>query len=89
MRETFIDKTDLEYTNAILDEHRDKLFNLKDFKSINKSITILNDKIEKIPEKYRKLFADYDHLFHKSYEYEICMMYFLGLGKGICLDAKK
>ena len=83
MIENNIDKNDIEYTNAILDEKRDCLFEIKDFKNLNKSLVKLNESIEKIPIKYKQLFEEYDHLFHQAYEYEICLMYCLGLKKGI------
>lgn len=82
MKENTIDENDIDYTNSILDEKRDLLFEIKGFKSINDDIVALNEKIELLPSKYRKLFEDYDHLFHKAYEYEICLMYFSGLQKG-------
>lgn len=88
MDERFINKTDLEYTNSLMDENRDILFSLSDYKEINTEMTELNDRIEQIPEEYKKLFSDYDHLFHKAYEYEICMMFFIGLRKGLSFNEK-
>ena len=88
MKERFMSATDLEYTNAIMDENRDMLFASADYKKINDKMTALNDKIEQIPEEYRKLFAEYDHLFHKAYEYEICLIYFIGFDKGLCFKEK-
>lgn len=88
MRETFMSATDIEYTNAIMDENRDILFASKDYKKINDKMTSLNEKVEQIPEEYRKLFSEYDHLFHKAYEYEICLMYFIGLDKGLSFKEK-
>lgn len=89
MNKTFISSNDVEYTNAILDENRDELFVLDEYKKINQSMTELIEKIEEIPEEYKALFSQYDHLFHKGYEYEICLMYFLGLSKGLCFKEKK
>ena len=71
-----------------MDENRDVLFSLSDYKKINTKMTELNDKIEQIPEEYKELFSDYDHLFHKAYEYEICMMFFIGLRKGLSFNEK-
>lgn len=88
MDEKFITETDLEYTNYLMDENRDVLFSLSDYKKINTKMTELNDKIEQIPEEYKELFSDYDHLFHKAYEYEICMMFFIGLRKGLSFNEK-
>lgn len=88
MRNTFMSTTELEYTNAIMDENRDMLFALTDYKKVNDKMTSLNEKIEQIPEKYRELFSEYDHLFHKAYEYEICLMYFIGLDKGLSFKEK-
>lgn len=88
MRETFMNATDLEYTNTILDENRDMLFASSDYKKINDKMTALNDKIEQIPEEYKEMFSEYDHLFHKAYEYEICMMFFIGFDKGLSFKEK-
>ena len=88
MRETFMNATDLEYTNTILDENRDMLFASSDYKKINDKMITLNEKIEQIPEEYQEMFSEYDHLFHKAYEYEICMMFFIGLEKGFSFKEK-
>ena len=88
MRETFMNATDLEYTNTILDENIDMLFASSDDKKINDKMTALNDKIEQIPEEYKEMFWEYDHLFHKAYEYEICMMFFIGFDKGLSFKEK-
>ena len=82
MRDTFMNSTDLEYTNAIMYENRDMLFESDNYKKINDEIILLNEKIEQIPEECREMFSEYDHLFHKAYEYEICMMFFIRLEKG-------
>lgn len=88
MRNTFMNSTDLDYTNAIMDENRDMLFESDNYKKINDEMIILNEKIEQIPEEYREMFSEYDHLFHKAYEYEICMMFFIGLEKGFSFKEK-
>lgn len=88
MRDTFMNSTDLDYTNAIMDENRDMLFESDNYKKINDEMIILNEKIEQIPEEYREMFSEYDHLFHKAYEYEICMMFFIGLEKGFSFKEK-
>ena len=88
MRNTFMNSTDLDYTNAIMDENRDMLFESDNYKKINDEMIILNEKIEQIPEEYREIFSEYDHLFHKAYEYEICMMFFIGLEKGFSFKEK-
>ena len=88
MRETFMNTTDLEYTNTILDENIDMLFESDNYKKINDKMTALNDKIEQIPEEYKEMFSEYDHLFHKAYEYEICMMFFIGFDKGLSFKEK-
>ena len=88
MRDTFMNSTDLDYTNAIMDENRDMLFESDNYKKINDEMIILNEKIEQIPEEYREMFSEYDHLFHKAYEYEICMMFFIGLEKGFRFKEK-
>ena len=88
MRETFMNTTDLEYTNTILDENIDMLFASSDYKKINDKMTALNDKIEQMPEEYKEMFSEYDHLFHKAYEYEICMMFFIGFDKGLSFKEK-
>ena len=88
MRDTFMNSTDLDYTNAIMDENRDMLFESDNYKKINDEMIILNEKIEQIPEEYREMFSEYDHLFHKAYEYEICMMFFIGLEKGLSFKEK-
>lgn len=88
MNERFLNATDLEYTNAIMDENRDMLFALTDYQKINDKLTTLNEKIEQIPEKYRNMFFEYDHLFHRAYEYEICLMFFIGLDKGLSFKEK-
>lgn len=88
MRNTFMNSTDLDYTNAIMDENRDMLFESDNYKKINDEMIILNEKIEQIPEEYREMFSEYDHLFHKAYEYEICMMFFIGFDKGLSFKEK-
>ena len=88
MRNTFMNSTDLDYTNAIMDENGDMLFESDNYKKINDEMIILNEKIEQIPEEYREMFSEYDHLFHKAYEYEICMMFFIGLEKGFSFKEK-
>ena len=88
MRNTFMNSTDLDYTNAIMDETRDMLFESDNYKKINDEMIILNEKIEQIPEEYREMFSKYDYLFHKAYEYEICMMFFIGLEKGFSFKEK-
>lgn len=88
MNERFIGSLELDYTNAIMDENRDMLFVLPDYKKINDKMTALNDRIEQIPDEYRDMFSEYDYLFHKAYEYEICMMFFIGLDKGLCFKEK-
>lgn len=88
MNKKFITETDLEYTNSLMDENRDMLFASTDYKKINDEMTELNDKIEQIPDEYRDMFSEYDHLFHKAYEYEICMMFFIGLDKGLNFKEK-
>ena len=88
MRNTFMNSTDLDYTNAIMDENGDMLFESDNYKKINDEMIILNEKIEQIPEEYREMFSEYDHLFHKAYEYEICMMFFIGFDKGLSFKEK-
>ena len=88
MKERFMSATDIEYTNAIMDENRDMLFASEDYKKINNKMTALNDKIDQIPDEYRDMFSEYDHLFHKAYEYEICLMFFIGLDKGLSFKEK-
>ena len=58
MNEEFITETDLEYTNSLMDENRDVLFSLSNYKEINTEMTELNDRIEQIPEEYKELFSD-------------------------------
>ena len=88
MKERFMSATDIEYTNTIMDENRDMLFASEDYKKINDEMTTLNDKIDQIPDEYRDMFSEYDRLFHKAYEYEICLMFFIGLDKGLCFKEK-
>lgn len=64
------------------------LFASSDYKKINDKMTALNDKIEQMPEEYKEMFSEYDHLFHKAYEYEICMMFFIGFDKGLSFKEK-
>ena len=61
MRNTFMNSTDLDYTNAIMDENRDMLFESDNYKKINDEMIILNEKIEQIPEEYREMFSKYDY----------------------------
>ena len=88
MDEKFITETDLEYTDSLMDENRDMLFASEDYKKINNKMTALNDKIDQIPDEYREMFSEYDHLFHKAYEYEICLIFFIGLDKGLSFKEK-
>lgn len=89
MNQEFMNENDIEYTNSIMDKNHDLLFKIKDYNIISKKIIDLNEKIENIPIEYQHFFAEYDHLFHKAYEYEMCLMYFLGMKKGFLFNDTK
>ena len=74
---------DIEFISLLLENNSLYLNNIDNYKKLSIKLEETEEKINKLNKDFYNLFMDYTSTLSKLKDYEMCMIYYLGLKKGI------